>query len=97
MASAYPDEPSLARREACESLARALPEMLPCGACGINLQLELALRDVHEACASADKLCDFWCQIHNDVNQRLGKPCMDCKDAREEYRTVPVCNREIFD
>ena len=91
-ASTYPDAPSPRRREECTRFIESLPALVPCAGCGAHLRAEIGRRDVPSACANANALTDVWCDIHNAVNGRIGKPLMDCSQAREEYRTVPVCN-----
>ena len=66
--------------------------MLPCASCGAHLREEIARRDAQEACASKESLSQMWCEIHNAVNARTGKPLMDCALVIEDYATVPICN-----
>jgi FAD-linked sulfhydryl oxidase len=92
MASGYPEKPSAQKQADCEAFVRALPGMLPCSACGIHLREELANRDIPLACSSNTALSLLWCEVHNTVNERLGKPVVDCARAQSEYSLVPICN-----
>jgi hypothetical protein len=92
MAATYPESASPERTDSCAQFVRGLPGMLPCSACGAHLSEELRSVDVESACGGGRALSLMWCDVHNRVNRRLGKPLMNCADAQSEYGAVPVCN-----
>ena len=94
IASVYPESADGQRRQACEQFVGAIPAMLPCRVCGDHLREELEQRDVGAACAGSEELSTMWCEVHNSVNARLGKPVADCALARERYSAVSICNAE---
>ena len=84
-AANFEDTPIDAAREACKKFVSGVPTMLPCSTCGQHLEHEIAKRDIHKACSSGENLSVFWCDVHNSVNSRLGKPLYDCSQVRSQY------------
>ena len=96
-ASVYPEFADAQQRQECERFVASIPAMLPCRACGDHLRKELKQRDIGAACAGSENLSMLWCDVHNSVNARLGKPLADCTQARKRYSAVSICNaKEVF-
>jgi FAD-linked sulfhydryl oxidase len=91
-AATFPVNPDPLRRSECVSFLSSLPSMIPCASCGDHLRKELEKRDLHAACAGKESLSQMWCEVHNVVNVRTGKPLMDCSGVVKEYDRVPICN-----
>ncbi len=87
-ASAYPRFPDARRRAGCISFVGALPEVLPCPACGEHLREEIEKHDIGAACANGASLSRFWCDVHNAVNRRTGKVERDCATVQADYAYV---------
>ncbi|PWN22225.1 hypothetical protein BCV69DRAFT_281235 [Microstroma glucosiphilum] len=97
IAATYPEKPSEAEQSALLSLLKALPILYPCRHCAQALQEDYTRRDsvttasppsaddmkVSEAVISKSQAMRFTCSIHNEVNERLGKPKWDCEDLRK--------------
>ena len=95
LAAIYPDSPDAGKVLACTAFVESLPALLPCGECSEHLAQVLSRTDVLRACSSGAELSTMWCRLHNQVNERLGKPQMDCTQARDHYADVPVCNPTV--
>lgn len=99
IAATYPEKPSEAEQSALLGLLKALPILYPCRHCAQALQEDYTRRDsatttstssppadavkVSEAVSSKRQAMRFTCSIHNEVNERLGKPRWDCEDLRK--------------
>lgn len=85
-AAYYPDTPSTEQRDAMLALLSALPHVYPCSMCASELRVEYVrqakTQDTKEAAvASGPALRSWLCGLHNNVNERLGKPMWDCSDT----------------
>ena len=64
----------------------ALPHVYPCSVCAEDLRRVYAtsLANVAQrerAVQDGPSLRTWLCELHNSVNERLGKPIWDCSDA----------------
>lgn len=96
VAAVYPDSPTPEQRGALLSLLTSLPLLYPCGHCAEALGEDYERRaaggvtaaggrkedamTLQEATASKKAAAQFMCSIHNEVNERLGKPVWNCDD-----------------
>lgn len=84
-AAYYPDAPSDKNKENMRTLINALVDLYPCKRCSSHLA-----KDVIENppdLSSAESISKWFCDLHNRVNARLGKPEMDCSRIMERYKT----------
>jgi hypothetical protein len=81
LAYAYPDAPTEAERESARAFFRALPDLLPCESCRLNVVKELAADPVEPNLDSARKLGEWVSRLHNSVSVRLGKQPVDYADG----------------
>lgn len=84
IASYYPDTPTPAQKKAVGDLWSSLGELYPCGWCAEHLR-ETLVGNPPKADSRED--LELWtCQMHNEVNRRLGKEEFDCTRVRERWR-----------
>ncbi|UZJ57199.1 hypothetical protein CBS101457_006519 [Exobasidium rhododendri] len=91
IAAYYPAEPSTKQQSSILSLIQSLPHLYPCHSCAEALQEELKREEVDkrsweggrvlsEAVKSGQGMRRWLCGLHNEVNQRLGKPMWNCDE-----------------
>lgn len=91
MASYYPDQPDANHQKAAGTLLNALSELYPCSYCAKHMRSELMKNPARVE--SRGELERWMCDLHNEVNERLGKPLFDCTRVRERWRDgKPECN-----
>jgi len=75
----YPVEPTDEHKQRIIMLFSSLPTFLPCGTCSVHFYQ--TLRETHPldeaAVSSRDSLSRWMVDVHNAVNQRLGKATVD--------------------
>lgn len=94
---AYPEtSPSPAHKQAFLELLTALPLILPCVECGSHFAVEIKAHP--PALENRDALTRWLVDLHNRVNQRLGKPVVAYEDVVEEYTDCEKqCGMEVVD
>jgi len=85
-AAYYPDAPTSVQRHSMRALLDALPHVYPCSVCAEDLRRVYATSLANEAqreraVQNGPSLRTWLCELHNSVNERLGKPIWDCSDA----------------
>ena len=85
-AAYYPDAPTSVQRHSMRALLDALPHVYPCSVCAEDLRRVYATSLANEAqreraVQDGPSLRTWLCELHNSVNERLGKPIWDCSDA----------------
>eukprot|EP00471_Norrisiella_sphaerica_P003396 CAMPEP_0184478942 /NCGR_PEP_ID=MMETSP0113_2-20130426/825_1 /TAXON_ID=91329 /ORGANISM="Norrisiella sphaerica, Strain BC52" /LENGTH=187 /DNA_ID=CAMNT_0026856889 /DNA_START=120 /DNA_END=683 /DNA_ORIENTATION=+ len=87
MAAYYPEEPSKAMQKDMEQFMRLAAKLYPCGYCSDTTTQEMGWNPPRVQ--SREELSQWLCEIHNEVNDRLGKPLFDCSKHRERWRDGP--------
>lgn len=85
IAAYYPeDSPSPASQRAATTLVDALGQLYPCTYCREHLAetLQTNRPDVR----NRHHFEQWLCALHNDVNERTGKPTFDCRKIGERWR-----------
>lgn len=96
-AAYFPEEPSAQQQTSMLALFRALPHVYPCHSCAEALGEEYKREEkeggweesnlkLANAVRSGPSLRKWLCGIHNEVNQRLGKPTFPCTEAKLNER-----------
>lgn len=67
---------------------KALPYVLPCATCSQHLLSHYESHPIENAVATRDSLFEWSVQIHNAVNEMLGKPIMTLEDAKARWKTT---------
>ncbi|KAI8929986.1 ERV/ALR sulfhydryl oxidase domain-containing protein [Entophlyctis helioformis] len=96
MAAYYPATPTKDDRESMRSFLSALGRFYPCGYCASHLR---EYTRTHPPALNSNKALSKWfCQAHNEVNVRQGKPVFDCETVLERWRTGrPECYSDVGD
>lgn len=90
VAAYYPDTPTKSYQEDMKSFILAYARFYPCGYCADTTSQEMIRNPPR---LETRKEFQLWmCEIHNEVNDRLGKPIFDCTKVDERWRTgKPGC------
>lgn len=94
MAAWYPDSPSEKDQTRMQQFMQALAKFYPCTWCALDFQKNLNEKPVRTS--SRKELCQWLCEQHNVVNEKLGKPLFSCDmmslDERWRNSTKPECH-----
>lgn len=77
MAAYYPDKPTDQTRKEMTSFIGLFSKFYPCSYCAEDLRKDIAKYPPDTS--SRKSLSHWFCDIHNLVNKKLGKPLFDCK------------------
>lgn len=84
-AAYYPDSPSEQHKKNAFSLFNSLPSLYPCRHCADELKNEM--QKIGPPDVSSKLAISRWlCQIHNEVNTRLGKREFDCNLVLKRWK-----------
>ncbi len=83
----YPDRPSSDQQREMSDFLHLFSKFYPCGYCASHLRDEM--KKDPPAVDSQSGLAQWLCRMHNEVNERLGKPLFDCKNVDERWRDGP--------
>ncbi|KAK9502690.1 hypothetical protein O3M35_011407 [Rhynocoris fuscipes] len=84
MAAYYPEQPSTSQQSKMMDLIQNFSHFYPCEHCAKHLREDLKTSPPNVT--SADALSQWFCQMHNRVNVRLGKPVFDCSRVKERWK-----------
>ncbi|KAI8871612.1 sulfhydryl oxidase, partial [Ramicandelaber brevisporus] len=87
MASHYPKVADDAKQTSMRRFLRSFSELYPCAPCAEHLRAEM-VRNQPRIGGRAE-LGTWLCEVHNEVNERLGKATFDCSKIEERWRTGP--------
>jgi FAD-linked sulfhydryl oxidase len=90
-AAYYPERPTASQRANMLGLIHALPVLYPCTHCASHL--ELNMKDHPPDVSGRAPLSRWFCERHNDVNERLGKEKFDCAKTDERWKDGPKDGR----
>eukprot|EP00043_Microstomoeca_roanoka_P017992 m.189855 g.189855 ORF g.189855 m.189855 type:complete len:155 (-) comp16748_c0_seq4:1538-2002(-) len=93
MAAYYPEKPSSLEQERMQDFMKLYIQLYPCGYCGDTTYQEM-IRNPPRV-ATRREFSMWMCELHNEVNDRLGKALFDCSKVDERWRTGPAdgsCN-----
>ncbi|CAG0884918.1 unnamed protein product [Cyprideis torosa] len=83
MAAYYPDTPTAQQQKDMCSFIRTFGQFYPCHICANHFR---KMCETHPpVVTSRTNLSQWFCERHNDVNKRLGKPQFDCKLVDERW------------
>jgi FAD-linked sulfhydryl oxidase len=84
IAATYPSTPSDIDRQRANDFLTLLGVIYPCSHCADELRTDL---NQHPPDTQSQSTFTQWmCQLHNRVNERLGKPKFDCARVDERWR-----------
>ena len=84
MAAYYPSKPEPSQKSLMSQFITSFSAFYPCGYCADHLQEYIKKNP--PTLDSNVQLSNWWCLVHNDVNQRLGKPIFDCSRVFERWK-----------
>jgi FAD-linked sulfhydryl oxidase len=87
VAAYYPQQPTREEQQNMEQFMLSMARVYPCGYCADTTRDEM-IRNPPRV-GSQGELAEWLCEIHNEVNDRLGKPLFDCSKVNERWRTGP--------
>uniref|UniRef100_A0A7S4BLL5 Sulfhydryl oxidase n=1 Tax=Chrysotila carterae TaxID=13221 RepID=A0A7S4BLL5_CHRCT len=76
MAAYYPDKPDAEHSEQARSFLRALGRLYPCSYCAADFRE--VMEESPPRVGSREDLSLWLCEMHNRVNDKLGKPIFKC-------------------
>ncbi|CAI2189928.1 6602_t:CDS:1 [Funneliformis geosporum] len=87
MAAYYPEVPSSEQQINMRNLLSGFSQFYPCWYCAEHLREEM--KKVPPKVESRWALGIWLCDMHNIVNERLGKPIFDCNKINERWKDGP--------
>ncbi|XP_014218040.1 FAD-linked sulfhydryl oxidase ALR [Copidosoma floridanum] len=84
MAAYYPDTPTAEQKTSMSTFFNLFAKFYPCRICAEDLQAQL--EESPPQTDSQHRLSQWLCDIHNEVNEKLGKPLFDCKLVNQRWR-----------
>jgi FAD-linked sulfhydryl oxidase len=84
-AAYYPDQPSEQHKKNASALFNSLPSLYPCSFCADELGKEMQRVGPPDV-SSRSTLSNWLCNIHNEVNERLGKKQFDCSKVLNRWK-----------
>ncbi|CAH1763724.1 15630_t:CDS:2 [Entrophospora sp. SA101] len=94
MAAYYPEVPSYSQQKSMNSFLKTFSEFYPCWYCAEHLRNEM--KKYPPKVESKWALGGWLCDMHNIVNDRLGKTLFDCSKIDERWKDGPkdatICN-----
>lgn len=84
-AAYYPDQPSDQHKKNASALFTSLPSLYPCSFCADELGKEMQRVGPPDV-SSRSALSNWLCNIHNEVNERLGKKQFDCSQVLKRWK-----------
>lgn len=82
---AYPEEPTYSEKRAAKDFFNALAHLLPCPVCRSHYKETLQKLPVETWLDNRKSLVEWVWMVHNDVNQRLGKPTITQTEFFRRY------------
>jgi len=83
-AAVYPDKPNQGQQEDMKQFISLFSRLYPCTYCAEDFQKDIAEHPPKVETRSA--LSRWFCDRHNTVNRKLGKPEFDCDLVDERWR-----------
>lgn len=87
MAAHYPDHPTSKQQEEMSTFIRIFSHLYPCAMCSAHFRAEM--QNDPPTVQNRSVLSQWFCRMHNQVNELLGKPLFNCNLVDERWRTGP--------
>ena len=84
MAAYYPETPTQEDKLEMNQMIKGLSKFYPCGYCAEHMRQDMK---IHPPIVDSNKTLSTWfCDLHNKVNKRQGKPEFDCSRVMERWK-----------
>lgn len=77
----YPTDPTNDQKQSAHAFYSALRQLLPCAACRAHYEQILIVRPLDRAVQNRMSLVRWVIDVHNDVNESIGKSRLDFDEA----------------
>ncbi|XP_076459693.1 FAD-linked sulfhydryl oxidase ALR-like [Babylonia areolata] len=84
MAAYYPDQPTSQQQTDMQQFIQLFSKFYPCDHCASDLRRDLKSNSPDTS--SRHNLSQWFCQLHNRVNRKLGKTEFDCSKVDERWK-----------
>jgi FAD-linked sulfhydryl oxidase len=84
MAAYYPDAPTVERKQNTDTFLRSFATVYPCNVCAEDFAQQL--QRYPPRLESRREFSRWMCDVHNNVNEQLGKPKFDCEQVDRRWR-----------
>lgn len=84
MAAYYPEKPTSEEQTKMKELIKNFSVFYPCDVCAKHLRDDI--KKTPPDVSSSQALAQWFCQVHNRVNVRLGKSVFDCTRVKERWK-----------
>jgi hypothetical protein len=84
----YPENPSTKDKQRYKDFFEQLCYVLPCNDCCVHYQKELIGDSLDKALVSRETLSEWLVDLHNRVNERLGKSTVEYSSVKQKYDSV---------
>lgn len=91
MAAYYPEKPSQRQQDEMRDFMLLMGRVYPCGYCADRTADEMEINPPRVK--NQKELSRWMCEVHNEVNYRLGKPEFDCNLVEERWKYGPADGR----
>lgn len=85
LSMAYPEDPTYSEKRSAKELFNALVHLLPCPVCRSHYKETLQKIPVETWLDNRTSLVEWVWMVHNDVNERLGKPVISQAEFVRRY------------
>eukprot|EP00818_Percolomonas_sp_WS_P008207 CAMPEP_0117446140 /NCGR_PEP_ID=MMETSP0759-20121206/6171_1 /TAXON_ID=63605 /ORGANISM="Percolomonas cosmopolitus, Strain WS" /LENGTH=164 /DNA_ID=CAMNT_0005238365 /DNA_START=15 /DNA_END=509 /DNA_ORIENTATION=+ len=82
-AAQFPQSPSVKQQVKARQFLRLFSEFYPCRYCAEDFQEYI--EEYPPKTTNREDFSEWMCEAHNAVNDKLGKPTMDCKDIWKRW------------
>jgi len=87
MATKFPANPTKENTADLITFVNLLSTLYPCGDCAAHFKKWIKANPIDKGAFTSKKgVTDWFCNAHNDVNRRLGKPIYDCALVTERWK-----------
>ncbi|KAI9337063.1 hypothetical protein DFJ73DRAFT_646609 [Zopfochytrium polystomum] len=84
MAAYYPEKPTKDEQTTAATFFRTFAQLYPCSYCAQHMREDFK---TSPPVVTSNKDMSLWlCNLHNKVNEKLGKPTFDCSKVFERWR-----------
>lgn len=95
MAAYYPEKPTSEKQKATKQFINSLGEVYPCTYCAKDWQDEI--KEKPPRVDSRHEFSQWACEIHNVVNEKLGKSVFPCDKVDQRWRFEPKDQDKLYE